>query len=116
MQPAIDPLHMAITEPVRGSAIPVRLTYVETADGLYAPIGLRTPPGTGPFPLILFASGNGGGGMAAVREATQNRSWTRSNSSTPATRSPGRAIAPRWTMPTTGSAGWSRTGASTDCS
>jgi dienelactone hydrolase len=45
-------------------------------DGLYAPIGLRTPPGEGPFPLILFASGNGGGGMAVVREFTQNRSWT----------------------------------------
>jgi dienelactone hydrolase len=34
------------------------------------------PPGAGPFPVILFASGNGGGGMAAVRAATQNRSWT----------------------------------------
>ncbi len=76
MQPTIDPLHVAITEPVRDSDIPVRLMYVETADGLYAPIGLRTPPGTGPFPLVLFASGNGGGGMAAVREATENRSWT----------------------------------------
>ena len=38
--------------------------------------GCRTPPGAGPFPLVLFASGNGGGGMAAVRDATQNRSWT----------------------------------------
>jgi dienelactone hydrolase len=65
-----------VIEPVRGSDIPVRLMYVETMDGLYAPIGLRLPPGSGPFPLILFASGNGGGGMAAVREATQNRSWT----------------------------------------
>jgi dienelactone hydrolase len=26
--------------------------------------------------VILFAAGNGGGGMAAVRDATQNRSWT----------------------------------------
>jgi len=34
------------------------------------------PPGNGPFPLVLFASGNGGGGMAVVREFTQNRSWT----------------------------------------
>src|SRR5215475_6945374 len=72
----IDPEHVAITEPVRGSDIPVRLMYVEMIDGVYAPIGLRTPGGDGPFPLILFASGNGGGGMAAVREATQNRSWT----------------------------------------
>ena len=50
--------------------------YVEMIDGLYAPIGLRTPPGQGPFPLVLFASGNGGGGMAMVRDFTQNRSWT----------------------------------------
>src|SRR5262249_27444473 len=74
--PAIDPLHVAITEPVRGSDIPVRLMYVEMVDGVYAPIGLRLPSGSGPFPLVPFASGNGGGGMAVVREATQNRSWT----------------------------------------
>jgi dienelactone hydrolase len=73
--PSESPMEPAI-EPVRGSEIPVRLMYVETIDGLYTPIGLRLPPGAGPFPLILFASGNGGGGMAAVREATQNRSWT----------------------------------------
>jgi dienelactone hydrolase len=72
----IDPQHVAITEPVRGSSIPVQLMYVEMLDGVYSPIGLRTPPGHGPFPLVLFASGNGGGGMAAVRDATQNRSFT----------------------------------------
>jgi len=71
-----DPQHVAITEPVRGSDIPVQLMYVEMIDGVYAPIGLRMPPGKGPFPLILFASGNGGGGMAVVRDVTQNRSWT----------------------------------------
>jgi dienelactone hydrolase len=64
------------TEPVRGSEIPVRLILCETIDGLYAPIGLRTPPGNGPYPLVLFASGNGGGGVALVRDFTQNRSWT----------------------------------------
>src|ERR1043166_4798391 len=62
-----DPQHVSITEPVRGSEIPVQLKYVEMTDGLYAPIGLRTPPGQGPFPLILFASGNGGGGTAGGR-------------------------------------------------
>ena len=46
---AIDPQHVVITEPVRGSDIPVQLMYVETIDGLYAPIGLRTPPGRGRF-------------------------------------------------------------------
>ena len=72
----LAPLVAPLVEPVPGSAIPVRLMYVETIDGLYAPIGLRLPAGNGPFPLVLFASGNGGGGMAAVRTATQNRSWT----------------------------------------
>jgi dienelactone hydrolase len=72
----IDPQHIAIAEAVHGSDIPVRLMYVEMIDGLYAPIGLRTPKGEGPFPLVMFASGNGGGGMAMVRDFTQNRSWT----------------------------------------
>lgn len=74
--PSIDPAKVVISEPVTGSEIPVDLHYVETIDGLYTPIGIRKPPGEGPFPIVLFASGNGGGGMAWVREATQNRSWT----------------------------------------
>lgn len=74
--PSIDPEHVVVTEPVQGSDIPVQLMYVELIDGVYAPIGLRMPPGDGPFPLVLFASGNGGGGMAMVRDFTQNRSWT----------------------------------------
>ena len=72
----IDPQHIVITEPVKDSPIPVDLMLVEMIDGLYAPIGLRKPPGKGPFPMVLFASGNGGGGMAWVRDATQNKSWT----------------------------------------
>ena len=72
----IDPQPIVITEPVKDSPIPVDLMLIEMIDGLYAPIGLRKPPGKGPFPLVLFASGNGGGGMAWVRDATQNKSWT----------------------------------------
>jgi dienelactone hydrolase len=72
----IDPQHIVVTEPVKDSPIPVDLMLVEMIDGLYAPIGLRKPPGKGPFPMVLFASGNGGGGMAWVRDATQNKSWT----------------------------------------
>lgn len=67
---------LMIVEEVKGSSLPVRLMFVEMIDGLYAPIGLRLPEGDGPFPLIVFASGNGGMGMEWVREATQNRSWT----------------------------------------
>jgi dienelactone hydrolase len=73
---AIDPQHVVITEPVKDSEFPVQLMYVEMLDGVYAPIGLRLPSGNGPFPLVLCASGNGGGGMAVVRDFTQNRSWT----------------------------------------
>src|SRR5499426_642500 len=75
-QSAIDPQDVVLTEPVRDSAIPVHLMLIETIDGLYVPIGLRKPPGSGPFPLVLFASGNGGRGMAWVRDFTQNHSWT----------------------------------------
>jgi prolyl oligopeptidase family protein len=74
--PGVDPTHVVITETVAGSDFSVQLAYVETIDGLYTPIGLRKPNGNGPFPIILFASGNGGGGMDWVREATRNRSWT----------------------------------------
>src|SRR6201989_1416131 len=38
--------------------------------------GNKRPAGRGPFPLVLFASGNGGRGMAGGRDATQNRRWT----------------------------------------
>ncbi|MPZ46510.1 MAG: prolyl oligopeptidase family serine peptidase [Betaproteobacteria bacterium] len=71
-----DPGHVAVTEPVPGSDCPVHLMYVEMIDGLYAPIGLRYPQGSGPLPIVLFARGNGGGGMAVVREFTRNSSWT----------------------------------------
>lgn len=72
-QEPIDPEHVVVTEPVDGSDIPVQLMYVETMDGLYTPIGLRRPPGDGPFPIVLLASGNGGGGMAWVRDAVRNK-------------------------------------------
>ena len=72
----VDPTRPIITEAVPGSDIPVHLAYIETIDGLYTPIGIRKPEGDGPFPIILFASGNGGGGVNWVRDATQNRSWT----------------------------------------
>jgi dienelactone hydrolase len=73
---SVDPQHIVVIEAVKGSPFPVQLMYVEMLDGVYAPIGLRLPSGDGPFPLVLFAAGNGGGGMAVVRDYTQNRSWT----------------------------------------
>ena len=76
MSPRLDPAHVVITAPVRDSQFPVHYMYVEMIDGVYSPIGLRKPSGAGPFPLILCAWGNGGGGMKAVQDFTANRSWT----------------------------------------
>ena len=66
---------MELVEPVPGSDHPVHLLFVETWDGLYAPIGLRFPDGPGPFPLVVLALGNGGGGMAWMRDAVRNRGY-----------------------------------------
>ncbi|HVB56847.1 MAG TPA: prolyl oligopeptidase family serine peptidase [Candidatus Acidoferrales bacterium] len=59
-----------------GSDIPLQLIYVESVDGMYAPIGLRKPPGNGPFPFVVFAHMNGGMGTQWIREWTQYGSWT----------------------------------------
>lgn len=75
MKNAIDPERVVILEPVPGSDYPVHLMYVELLDGVYAPIGLRTPAGEAPHPVVLLARGNGGGGMAWVREATRNKGY-----------------------------------------
>ncbi len=71
----LDPEHVTIVEEVPGSDIPLELKYLETWDGLYAPIGLRLPPGDGPHPLVLLASGNGGGGMPWIRHAVADRGY-----------------------------------------
>ena len=55
---------------------PVKLMYVETWDGLYTAVGLRIPQGKGPFPLVLFAYGNGGGGMTWIEDAYENKAYT----------------------------------------
>ena len=73
MSDAIDPEQIVITEMVDGQK--VHLMYVETWDGLYAPIGVRKPDGDGPFPMVLLASGNGGEGMAWIRDAMRNQGY-----------------------------------------
>jgi len=55
-----------ITKPVRGSDIPMDLTFVLTRDEIYVPIAVRKPRGAGPFPAITMARGNGRGGMPHV--------------------------------------------------
>ena len=72
----IDPEHVVVTEPVRGSPFPAHLMYVEMIDGAYIPVGLQKPAGDGPFPIVLLATGNGGGGMRMLRDHVHNKSWT----------------------------------------
>jgi len=74
MASEIDPENVVITEIADGR--PVDLMYVETWDGLYAPIGVCKPDGEGPFPMVLLASGNGGEGMRWIRDAMRNHAYT----------------------------------------
>ena len=67
----MDSENVVITERLGGADC--LLMYLEVWDGLYAPIGVRKPDGHGPHPMILLASGNGGGGMAWIRDACANR-------------------------------------------
>lgn len=69
----MDPENVVITETIDGAD--VDLMYLEVWDGLYAPIGVRRPSGDGPFPIVLLASGNGGEGMAWIRDACANRGF-----------------------------------------
>jgi dienelactone hydrolase len=69
----MDPENVVITETIDGAD--VDLMYLEVWDGLYAPIGVRRPAGDGPFPIVLLASGNGGEGMAWIRDACANRGF-----------------------------------------
>ena len=64
------------TEDVAGSEIPVTYHLISTDDGLLTPIGLRKPIGDGPFPAVLFSSGNGGEGLEYVKDNSHNRGWT----------------------------------------
>jgi len=65
-----------VTEAVPGSDIPVDITLLETVDGLFTPIGIRHPKGKGPFPVVLFFSGNGGAGVQQVRDYIDNHGYT----------------------------------------
>jgi len=64
------------TEPVANSDIPVDITLLETVDGLFTPIGIRRPKGHGPFPVVMFFTGNGGAGVQQVRDYINNRAYT----------------------------------------
>jgi dienelactone hydrolase len=59
----LPPHGYTIMRPVRGSAIPLELTFVLTRDEIYVPVAIRKPAGDGPFPLITMGRGDGKGGV-----------------------------------------------------
>jgi dienelactone hydrolase len=73
---SLDAAHAVVTERPPESAVPVHYTYVECIDGAYIPIALMKPEGNGPFPVVLCATGNGGGGVRMLREHVATKSWT----------------------------------------
>ena len=72
----LEPASFVFTEPVQNSDIPVDNTLLETVDGLYTAIGVRKPKGKGPSPIVMFFTGNGGGGVPWVRHQINNRGYT----------------------------------------
>lgn len=60
-----------ITKPVRGSDIPMELTFVLTGDEIYVPVAVRKPKGDGPFPVITMGRGDGRGGMPHVERQVE---------------------------------------------
>lgn len=63
-----DPHAPIFTETLPGTDSPVQYLLAETLDGLYAPYALRLPDGPGPHPFVFIAYGNGGGGIAWLRD------------------------------------------------
>jgi dienelactone hydrolase len=57
-----------LVEEVAGSDRPAHYFLAETLDGLYTPYALRLPDGPGPHPFVYVAYGNGGAGMAWLRD------------------------------------------------
>src|SRR6185503_2271441 len=51
---------------VKGSDIPMELTFVLTRDEIYVPVAVRKPKGAGPFPTITMGRGDGRRGMPHV--------------------------------------------------
>lgn len=61
----------AITKPVRGSDIPMDVTFALTRDEIYVPIAVRKPRGAGPFPAIVMGRGAGRGGVPHIEKQVE---------------------------------------------
>ncbi len=63
-----DALEPFLRDELPGSDRPVEYHMAETMDGLYVPYAVRTPADNGEFPFVFIAYGNGGGGLAWLRD------------------------------------------------
>ena len=69
--PQRPPHGFAVQRPVRGSSIPMDLTFVLTRDEVYVPVSVRKPAGSGPFPAITMGRGDGRGGYQHVEREVE---------------------------------------------
>jgi hypothetical protein len=69
MRRQADKPHLVLERKTPTSATAYELHLIETRDGIYLPLGVRKPAGSGPFPAILMGSGNGHGGFTRVENA-----------------------------------------------
>ncbi len=58
--------YVEVAKTLPGSGAPWTMHMVQTKDAVYIPIGIRTPDGDGPFPLITMGFGEGREGVAKI--------------------------------------------------
>ena len=72
---AFDPQSPVKVIEIEDSPIPAEYFLARTMDGLYVPYVLRVPEGTGPFPFIFLAYGNGGVGFEWLEDRIERFSY-----------------------------------------
>ena len=74
-RPMANPV-MSVVEKIPGSDVTADIILVEMRDGAYSPMAVMKPSGNGPFPLVVLAHMNGGGGTPWLREWLHYGNWT----------------------------------------
>ncbi len=75
MPHAFDPQVPVKVKKIEDSLIPAEYFLARTMDGLYTPYVMRVPEGTGPFPFIFLAYGNGGVGFEWLEDRIERFSY-----------------------------------------
>lgn len=72
--PVIGPLDFVVQLGIPAGDSPLMLNLIFTHDGLYVPAIVRTPPGPGPFPVVICIHGGSGGlGISYLVDQMLNR-------------------------------------------